>query len=250
MLEDRETGDSIMTTPIGVSDLLRKELVMGCLVGQTVTHYVRDTGMFSGARIFMAPLCLSLMVTFGCASVLTPMNPGGAGSLESDEGLVLGRIHLMGGGGERLASPDEPFHTRFHIQWRVRDQALGKEFLVDGLPSDGPFVVKLPSGSYRLTAFSFDTALGIWEASLPASFTVSPQGCTYLGTWELRMKTGFFDGSVSRQVIDQHNVAESDLKTFVNDGLWPPMVTQLGSAEESPLVLTFRTQGTELTSPP
>jgi hypothetical protein len=127
---------------------------------------------------------------------------------------------------------------------------LGKEFLIDGLPSDGPFVVKLPSGSYRLTIISFDTALGIWQASLPTSFTVSSRECTYLGTWELRMKTGFFDGSVSRQVIDQHGIAESDLNTIVNDDLSPPVVTQLSPAIESPLILTFRTQGTDLTSPP
>lgn len=220
------------------------------LVGQTARQYKRDVGVFGRGRIFSALLGFSLMVTSGCASVLTPMEPGSTRSLQSDEGLVLGRIQVMGGGGEQFVSPDQPFRSPFHIQWRLKEETLGKEFVIDRLPRQGPFVLKLPTGSYQLTAFSFDTALGIWQASLPASFTISPQGCTYLGTWELRMRAGFFDGSVSRQVIDQRSVAESDLKTFVNDELWPPMVAQLGPAAESPLILTFRTQGTDLTSPP
>ena len=220
------------------------------LVGHVTVQYKRNIGLFSGSRFFMNLLCLNLVVTLGCASIRTPMEPGSTSSLESDEGLVLGRIQLMGSSGEQFASPDQPFRNPFHIQWRLKDTSIGKEFVIDRVPREGPFALKLPTGSYQLTAVSFDTALGIWQASLPTSFTVNPQGCTYLGTWELRMRAGFFDGSVSRQVIDQRSVAESDLKTFVNDELWPPMVTQLGSAGESPLILTFRTQGTELTSPP
>ena len=176
-----------------------------------------------------------------------PMEPGAEDSVKPDEGLVLGRIHLEENGSESQASPVQPFHSRFHIQWRIREQTLGKEFLIDGLPSDGPFVVKVPSGSYRLTAFSFDTAMGIWQASLPTIFDVGPRKCTYLGTWQLRTKAGFFDGSINRQVLNQHSLAESDLKSFVSNGL--EMVTQLSSSMESPLILTFRTQGTDLTSP-
>lgn len=198
----------------------------------------------------MVPLFWGLGFTLGCAAVLTPMKPGADGSVNADEGLVLGRIHVTGSGGEQLTSTDQPFHARFHVQWRVRDQALGKDFLVDGLPSDGPFVLKLRTGSYQLTALSFDTALGIWQISLPTGFTVSPQECTYLGTWELRTRAGFFDGSIFRRVLDQPSLAQSDLKTFLTEGLEPPMVTQLSSEVESPLILTFRTQGTELTSPP
>lgn len=201
-------------------------------------------------RILMVLLLLGLSITLGCATVLTPMTPGVDSTLKPDEGLILGRIHVTGSEGEPLTSADQPFHARFHVQWRVRDQALGKDFLVDGLPSDGPFLLKLPTGSYQLTAFSFDTALGIWQASLPTKFTVRSQACTYLGSWELRTKAGFFDGSIVRHVVDQHAIAENDLQTIVNDRLSNPMVTELSSSTVSPLLLTFRTQGTELTSPP
>lgn len=200
--------------------------------------------------LFLIPLFLILNVVLGRAAVLTPMKPGTTDSVRPDEGLVLGRIQITGSEGEALVSPRQPFRTPFHIQWRLKEQTLGKEFVIDPLPNDGPFVVKLPTGSYQLTAFSFDTALGIWQASLPATFTVSPRGCTYLGTWELRTRADFFDGSIVRHVIDQHALAESDLKTFVNDRLGNPMITELSSSMASPLILTFRTQGTELTSPP
>ncbi len=219
------------------------------LVTKTEAWY-QGRGVYRLNRIFIASLFLTLSATLSCTTVLTPMKAGADRSVTSDEGFVLGRIHVASGGGERLVSADDPFHARFHIQWRVRNQTMGKDFLVDGLPSDGPFVLKLPAGSYQLTAFNFDTALGIWQASLPTSFAVSPRECTYLGTWELRTRAGLFDGSIFRQVLDQPNVAQRDLKTFLNDGLWPPLVTQLSSAMESPLILTFRTQGTELTSPP
>ena len=33
----------------------------------------------------------------------------------------------------------------------------------------------------------------------------------------------------------QPSLAQRDLKIFLNDGLWPPLVTQLSSAMESPL---------------
>ena len=198
----------------------------------------------------MAPLCLSLIVTFGCAAVLTPMKPGDDSAVKPDEGLVLDRIQLTGSGGEPLASPDQLFHIPFSMQWRLKEDTLGKEFVIDRLPHEGPFMFKLPTGSYHLTAFSFDTALGIWQNPLPTTFRVKAQECTYVGTWELRTRAGFFDGSIRRQVFDQHDLAEGDLNSFVYDGLRTPMVTQLSSSMEGPLILTFRTQGTELTSPP
>ena len=201
-------------------------------------------------RIVLVPALLMLNVVLGCAAVLSPMKPGTHESIRSDEGVVLGRIQLTDGNGDAFQSPRQPFRTSFHMQWRLKDQKLGREFVVDPLPKDGPFVVKLPTGSYELTALSFDTALGIWQASLPTTFTVSSQACTYLGTWELRTKAGFFDGSIVRHVVDQHALAESDLQTFVNGRLSNPMVTELSSSTASPLLLTFRTQGTELTSPP
>lgn len=202
------------------------------------------------SSVVLVPVLLMLNVMLGCAAILSPMKPGANDSIKSDEGLVLGRIQLTDRNGVAFESPKQPFRTSFHVQWRLKDQKLGKEFMVDALPKDGPFAVKLPTGSYQLTELSFDTALGIWQASLPTTFTVSSRVCTYLGTWELRTEAGFFDGSIVRHVVDQHNLAENDLKIFMQDSLGTSMVTELSSSMASPLVLTSRTQGTDLTSPP
>lgn len=202
------------------------------------------------SSVVLVPVLLMLNVMLGCAAILSPMKPGANDSIKSDEGLVLGRIQLTDRNGVAFESPKQPFRTSFHVQWRLKDQKLGKEFMVDALPKDGPFAVKLPTGSYQLTELSFDTALGIWQASLPTTFTVSSRVCTYLGTWELRTEAGFFDGSIVRHVVDQHNLAENDLKIFMQDSLETSMVTELSSSMASPLVLTSRTQGTDLTSPP
>lgn len=202
------------------------------------------------ARIAFIPLVLVLNIVVGCAAVLSPMKPGAIDSIRSDEGLVLGRIQLTDTNGEAFQSPKEPFRTSFHMQWRLKEQTVGKEYVIDPLPKDGPFLLKLPTGSYELTALSFETALGMWQAFLPTTFRVSSRACTYLGTWDLRTSAGFFSGSIVRHVGDQHALAESDLQTFVNDRLSNPMVTELSSSTASPLLLTFRTQGTELTSPP
>ena len=238
-----------MKTPSGTAS--ERGVLSSCCrsEGQPVPKYLIAQARQIG-RILMVPLFFSLSVIVGCVAVLTPMEPGVNDSVTSDEGLVLGRIHLTDNGSESHASSIQSVHPGFRIQWRIREQTIGKEFLIDGLPSDGPFVVKLPTGSYRLTALSFDTAAGIWQASLPANFTVAPRKCTYLGTWELRTRAGFFDGSINREVLNQYGLAESDLQAFAPNGLVPQLVSQLSPSMESPLILTFRPQGTELTSPP
>lgn len=51
--------------------------------------------------------------------------------------------------------------------------------MIDRVPVDGPFVLDLPAASYRLTVVSLYNSLGVWQASLPATFSVQPQKCTY-----------------------------------------------------------------------
>lgn len=129
-----------------------------------------------------ALLCFGLSATLGCVSILTPIEMEAGNSVGPDEGLVLGRIYLM----DRETTPHtslvEPFHERSHIQWQIRDQRSDKEYLIVDLPSNGPFLLKLPTGSYYLTALGLDTDWGIWQSSLTASFDVVARKCTYLGT--------------------------------------------------------------------
>ena len=193
-------------------------------------------------------LLFGVALVFGCTTVVTPLQPGDRTSFtKGDHGLVLGRVHLMWNGKDQRTGVRLPFDVR----WRITEEQSGTQLVINHVPLDGPFVLDLPAGSYRLTHISLDNSLGIWQTSLPASFSVQPQECTYLGTWELTMQTDFFSGSITRQVIDQRDLAQRDLQaTISDDHTWRPMVAQLVASMQSPLVLTFRTQGTELTSPP
>lgn len=136
------------------------------------------------------------------------------------------------------------------MKWRLTDEKSGKQLVIDQVPVDGPFVLNLPVGSYRLTAVSFDNGLGMWQTPLPTSFTVRSKECTYVGTWDLTMQTEFFSGLLTRQVRDQQEQAEQDMRTIIGDRTRPPMVAQLGASGQSPMILTFQTEGTQLTSPP
>jgi hypothetical protein len=54
-----------------------------------------------GKNLWGALLLLSVIVMFGCTTVVTPLQPGELTSVpKSDHGLVLGRIHLMWNGVE------------------------------------------------------------------------------------------------------------------------------------------------------
>lgn len=205
---------------------------------------VQSTRGWSGK--FFTFVLLGLVVLMGCTTVVTPLKPGAVASLEEpDHGYVLGRVHLQWNGKTQAVG-----QFPFDMKWRLTDEKSGTQLVIDGVPVDGPFVLNLPAGSYRLTAVSFDNALGVWQTPLPTSFSVRPQECTYVGTWDLAMQTEFFTGLLTRQVRDQQEQAEKDMRTIMGDRAWPPMVAQLGEPGQSPMILTFQTQGTQLTSPP
>lgn len=189
---------------------------------------------------------LGLVVTMGCVTVVTPLKPGTVTSLEApDRGYVLGRVHLQWNGKTQIVG-----QFPFNMKWRLIDEKSGTQLVIDQVPVDGPFVLNLPVGSYRLTTASFDNGLGMWQTPLPTSFSVRPQECTYVGTWDFTMQTEFFSGLLTRRVRDQQEQAEKDMQAIMGDRAWPSMVAQLGPPGQSPMTLTFQTQGTQLTSPP
>lgn len=200
-------------------------------------------------RFLCGPLLLLTGVSMlGCTAVVTPLQPGYLPSMmKSSHGLVLGRMHLVWNGREQRTGARFPLHVRL----RITEEESGAQVLIDRVPVDGPFVLDLPAASYRLTVVSLHNALGVWQTSLPTTFSVWPQECTYLGTWELQMQTEFFSGAMTRQVFDQRDLAARDLHAIIgHDQTPPPMVAQLATPMQRPLVLTAQTEGTHLTSPP
>jgi hypothetical protein len=132
----------------------------------------------------------------------------------------------------------------------IADEAQGKRILIDNLPTDGPFVVKLPTGQYQLTSVNLDDTLGIWQTSLPTTFHVRPRECTYLGTWKLQMQAGSLDGLIIRQVFNQPELAQEDLWKIIGHRSYPIKIAPLESPMQSSIVLTAQAQERPLASHP
>lgn len=184
-------------------------------------------------------LFLNVIVMFGCTTVVTPLQPGDLTSLpKSNHGLVLGRVHLMWNEVEQRATAPGPLV----VDWLITEEKSGTQLRIDHLPIDGPFVVDLPAGSYRLTRVNLVAGIvGVFKTSFPATFSVRPQECTYVGTWELEMQTESFAGTMTRQVIDQQALAQRDLRAIIGEETAQslPMVTQLGTSTQSELVFQY-----------
>lgn len=130
------------------------------------------------------------------------------------------------------------------VKWRITEETLGTHSLIDHLPVDGPIAVKLSTGSKRLTAVSLDNAPGIWQASLPATLSVWSQDCTYLGTGSLRVRAGFFDGFVARQVLDQQ---DHHLGAIIGNKSCPSYGCSVEIVHGELVHIEFLAQGTQLT---
>lgn len=200
-----------------------------------------------GKSVLAASLLLCVNLMLSCATVIEPVKPGAAAIPDADHGLVFGRIHLTRSGEGRHGN----FRLPTDMRWWITEETEGRQYLIDRIPIDGPFAVALPTGSYHLTKVILNDALGTWQASLPATFSVRSRECTYLGTRNFHVQAGFFDGFITQQVLNEEPIAEVDLRRIIGDRSWPVMWAPFTSSTESaPIILTFQTQGTQLTSPP
>jgi hypothetical protein len=202
------------------------------------------SNIWLGKAAFWGIVLLGGSFTFGCTSVVVPLKAGAAALEDSHHGLVFGRVHLT----ENRKDQHPGVLSSIDLEWLITEESLGRRILIDELPTDGPFVVKLPSGSYHLTTVNLDIVVGVWQASLPATFVVRPGECTYLGTWELDMQTGSFSGSITRRVEDQQRRDEEDLRRIIGASSCPILKAPLELPMDSSITLIDRAEGTELTS--
>jgi hypothetical protein len=87
------------------------------------------------------------------------------------------------------------------MKWSLEEETEGKHIVLADLPTAGPFVVKLPAGSYRVKGISFEGLWGTWHTVLPTTFQVQSGGCTSLGTWELQRQTESFADWITGHVL-------------------------------------------------
>jgi len=201
--------------------------------------------MWLGKAVLVGSAFLGGTFTSGCASVVVPLKSGAAALEDSDHGLIFGRVHLAENRKDQHPGASSPVD----LEWLITEESKGRRILIDTLPVDGPFVVRLPIGSYRLTAVNLDIVVGVWQASLPATFVVRPRECTYLGAWELDMQAGRFSGSITRHVKDQQKGDEEALGRIIGSSSCPVQKASLESVTDASITLIDRAEGTELTSP-
>ena len=139
-------------------------------------------------RFVLASALLLAGFAGGCATVVMPLSMSDSIAIDGSHGLLVGHIRLAWHGPAQPEGHKRPVD----MKWSLEEKTRGKHILLTNLPSVGPFVVKLPVGSYRVKGISINGIWGTWHTVLPTTFLVQSGGCTSLGTLELQREPDSF----------------------------------------------------------
>lgn len=197
-------------------------------------------------HVLLSAFLLGSDLMMGCSTVVVPLAPGDAAILGSGQGLVFGHMHVTVNEKSRTSEVVLPSD----MQWLLSKNGEGKSITIDALPIDGHFAFTLPAGTYRLLSTNLDVTQGVWQAVLPATFTVQSGACTYVGNMDLDLQKDSFAGSMTRRVSNQLARDAEYLRKFLGNKSCPLLKTSLPPALDAESDLIDRVEGTELTSPP
>ena len=172
----------------------------------------------------LAAVAAGVLVS-ACAVSVLPVAPGTTQVENSTRGLAFGRIQVVRDGYDQMA-----YSFGKEFGWWLTREDSGERFVVPALTHEGPFVVNLPAGRYRVTGLIYDEGAAVWEGELPATFTVNAGGATYLGTWEIQFVKVGMAGKVSGKVVDQLSKAQGELRETYTGAPKPISVALLDSA--------------------
>ncbi|MFY4728198.1 hypothetical protein [Nitrospira sp. BLG_2] len=145
-------------------------------------------------------------LSLGCTNVVRPISSSEGMTTEDKQGILVGGIHLAQNDKELSAD----HNGSMYMKWWIQEETHGTDILLSRLPLDGPFAVKLPVGSYRVTDVSLHTSKGIWHIGLPKSFTVHSGECTSLGVWKLEPQSEFRSGWLTPERVDERGLTQND----------------------------------------
>ena len=186
------------------------------------------------AVIFLVVIGITGMFA-GCTSELRPLSVETVTAPEQDEGLALGRVHLVYNGKDLRSGLRLPATIGL---W-MSDEVSKKHFLVSDLSADGPFILKVPTGSYRIDSLVFHDGFREWIGDLQGGLTVSP-GCTYLGTWNLAINAGTFAGQAVGTVINEVEEMSDIISRIQNTAPCTPTIALLKLPAEVPVRIINR----------
>jgi len=160
-----------------------------------------------GVKSFSVFLLIgALCLPSACARPVLPLASGTSAVSNSTHGLVFGRIEVLRDGYDQMA-----YSFGKEFGWWLTQEESGKRYVVKTLTRDGPFVLNLPDGQYRVTGLIYDEGAGVWEGKVPASFHVAAGIQTYVGTWEIEFGFPGRAGRVSARVVNELDKARSEL---------------------------------------
>lgn len=162
-----------------------------------------------------------------CTVPILPLAPGTSQVENSSRGLVFGRIQVVRDGYDQMA-----YSFGKEFGWWLTREESGERFVVSTLTHDGPFVINLPAGRYRVTGLIYDEGAAVWEGRLLATFSVKAGEARYLGTWEIQFVETGMAGKVSGKVMDQLDKASGELRGAYTGAPKPVTVALLDSARE------------------
>ncbi len=158
-------------------------------------------------------IVLFLLITdmsFGSTAEVVPLLALERKQADHDHGVLLGTNHLVMSFNRNGQGQAQEFNHSNEMEWHIEEVTHGKRSLTIHLPMDGPFVVRLPVGSYRVTTMRFRSSEGTWHTVLPTAFEIRPWECTSLGTSMLQMQVGFVTGWISRHVLHEQEFSRAN----------------------------------------
>lgn len=148
-------------------------------------------------RLVIASVVWFMTFAAGGTTVVRPLATSDPIPPDKYHGLILGHVRLAWHGPNTSPARTQPVD----MKWSLEEETQGKRMVIANLPMAGPFVVKLPVGSYRVKDISFQGVWGIWHTVLPTTFQVQTGGCTSLGTWELQREAESFADWITGHVF-------------------------------------------------
>ena len=150
----------------------------------------------------------------GCATEL----PVTVAEADVSETLVVGRVvTIITGESQRIYAPALR-------SFEVVNTESQERFKVDVQSADGYFSLSLPAGHYELNRLQISEGPFLSMAQLSASFSLKPDGMTFLGTWHF----GVDSPKYGRHVVVSMTYDEQDqerARQFVKD-TYPTLKTK------------------------
>lgn len=161
--------------------------------------------------LILASVLLLAGFVVSCTTVVKPLSTSDPILTDGNHGLLVGHIRLAWHG------PDQPERGKgpVDMNWSLEEETQGTHIVLADLPTAGPFVVKLPAGSYRVTGIRFDGVWGTWHTMLPTILQVQSGGCASLGTWELQREPESLEDWITGHVFKELDPTHVELQQIL-----------------------------------